>query len=138
MTDPYTDTSRCVTRLLSEYEKHRRIIVALDFDDTVFDYHGKGFTYPRVTDLMKEASAMGFYIVPFTGSPPEKYPEIYAFFDALGINVSPINTNPFPLPFGNHGKMYFNILLDDRAGLGQALDTLETVIRHIKLSNTFI
>lgn len=132
MIDPYTDTAVCVARLLAEYTKHGKLIIAADYDDTCHDYHGKGHQYTRVIAALKRCSDLGFFIVPFTGSPPEVYDSIYAKFAALGIKVSTINQNPFPMPFGNHGKMYFNILLDDRAGLGQALDTLEQVLATIK------
>lgn len=131
MNDPYTSTDICVTRLLAEYEVHKKLIVAVDYDDTVYDYHNKGHQYERVIKVLERCSSLDFFIVPFTGSPPDKYGSIYTYFAVLGIKVSQINTNAFPLPFGNHGKMYFNILLDDRAGLGQALETLETVLDRI-------
>ncbi len=134
MNDPYTDTETCVNRLLTEYNQHKKLIVACDYDDTIYDYHRKGYQYPRVIAVLKRCAALGFFIVPFTGSPPDKYESIYTHFAALGIKVSPINTNPFPMPFGNNGKMYFNILLDDRAGLGQSLDVLEQVLDHIEAS----
>lgn len=35
------------------------------------------------------------------------------------------------MPFGNHGKMYYNILLDDRAGLGQSLDILSQTLENL-------
>jgi len=38
------------------------------------------------------------------------------------------------LPFGNNGKIYYNILLDYRAGLGQALDALEIFLDNIQNS----
>lgn len=135
MNDPYTDTSFCVKRLLDEYARHKKLIVACDYDDSVYDYHGKGYRYNRVISVLKRCTALGFYIVPFTGSPLDKYESIYAHFATLGIKVSPINTNPFPMPFGNNGKMYFNILLDDRAGLGQSLDVLEQVLDYIETSD---
>ena len=33
---PFT-TERCVQRLITEYNKHKNLIIAFDFDNTVFD-----------------------------------------------------------------------------------------------------
>ena len=49
-----------------------------------------------------------------------------------GIVLDSINKNPIPMPYGNHGKIYYNILLDDRAGLGQAYDTLTELLKMIE------
>jgi len=49
-----------------------------------------------------------------------------------GIKISSINKNPIDLPFGNHGKIYYNHLLDDRAGLESALKILKSLIDRIQ------
>ena len=35
---PYMNEQKCFDRLKSDYEKHGKIIVAFDFDNTIFDY----------------------------------------------------------------------------------------------------
>lgn len=132
MTDPFATTSKCVERLLKEYNKHNRLIVACDFDDTVFDYHGGGDNHQRVLDLLHECKKLKFYVVIWTASDPSRFEEMRKYMQSEGIKIDAINENPIALPFGNHKKIYYNILLDDRAGLGQSLDTLETVINTIK------
>ncbi len=132
MNDPFTTTSKCVERLLKEYNKHNRLIVAVDFDDTVFDYHSGGSGHERVLNALRECKKLGFYLVVWTASDPSRFDEMKVFMHDRGIKIDSINENPIPLPFGNHKKIYYNILLDDRAGLGQSLDTLETVITIIK------
>lgn len=130
MNDPYLHIYPCVERLVSEWRRHRRIIIAVDYDDTVYDYHKKGHTYEAVIGLLRDCTVnAGAYLCVFTSSSPDKYPSIRAHMAELGLPVSSINENPFPMPFGNHGKMYYNILLDDRAGLGQAFDTLALALR---------
>jgi hydroxymethylpyrimidine pyrophosphatase-like HAD family hydrolase len=104
----------------------------VDFDDTVFDFHNKGYQYPQVISLVKECFDLGFYICIFTGSPPEKYDSITNYMENLGIKISSINKNPFPMPFGNNGKIYYNILLDDRTGLAQSYEILRNVVDKIK------
>ena len=133
MTDPYTITDTCVDRLLREYHIHKRLIVALDFDDTVFDYHGTGDHYTSVLEIIRECQSLGFYIVLFTGSDKTQWSAQCEYLSKKGIVVDSINKNPITLPFGNYGKVYFNILLDDRSGLGQSIEILSRTVTAIKM-----
>lgn len=130
--DPYCDTSRCVARLLEQYETTPRLIIAVDFDDTVFNYHEQNFQYPRVIALLKRCQKLNFYIVVYTARRADNHWEIIPYMNKLGIYVNEINKNAIDLPYGNDGKIYYNILLDDRAGLGQACETLETVVNILE------
>lgn len=132
MNDPYFDTEFCVDRLYKEYSAHKKLIVALDFDDTIFDFHNKGYQYTQVIDLILECQSYGFYIVIFTGTPPEKWQNILSHCETLGIKPAAINKNAIPLPFGNDGKIYYNILLDDRSGLQQSFEILRKTVDRIK------
>lgn len=132
MTDPYTDTATCVARLLKMYAQHPRLLLAIDFDDTLFDFHKTGATYPRAVAAVRAAQAAGFYITIFTASAKERYSFIIEHCASLGIKVDAINRNVIESPFGNDGKIFYNLLIDDRAGLRQALDTLEQVLAAIK------
>lgn len=132
MRSRYFSDTQCIKRLIEEYKAHKKLIVALDFDDTVFDFHKQGDTYEQVLDVVRRSQKLGFYVVLFTGSVPEKYPECIKYLLENGITVDSINQNPIPLPFGNHGKPYYNILLDDRAGLYAAYVVLETVVHLIE------
>ena len=132
MNDPYLSNSTAYARLYDEYKKYGKIIVATDFDDTIFDYHKKGYTYTKVIALLKECQELGFYICVFTGTPKVKYVEIVAYCKEIGLNIASINENPFPMPFGNDGKIYFNILLDDRAGLRESYGILRNLVDEIK------
>lgn len=132
MTDPYLMIDTCVDRLLKEYQKHRKLIVAVDFDDTVFPYHQTDHSHEMVLDLVRECQAVGFYIVIWTASEPIRFPFIKQFMSDNGIEVDSINENPVSLPFGNHKKIYYNILLDDRAGLASSYNILRRVLHHIK------
>jgi hypothetical protein len=129
--DKYCDTDACVKRLWDEYVKHRKLIVAFDYDETVFDYHKKGRTYEKVINLLRECQDLDFYLVLFTACDPSQYEDQRNYLRELGIEIASINENPIDLPFGNNGKIYYNILLDDRAGLGQAVDILQTLVTRI-------
>ena len=133
MSDPYIKTEFGVARLLREYAQHQSLIVAVDFDDTVFDYHKVGHTYERVWELLKRCQQLGFHLVLFTGTHMDKWQSQIDYMADHGITVAPkVNANPIDLPFGNYGKMYYNILLDDRAGLGQACDILTLTLDAIE------
>jgi hypothetical protein len=134
MTDPFTSTSNIVKRLHKEYKKHPKLIIAVDFDDTVYDFHKLGALHERAINVVKQCNVLGFYVVLWTASAPERYSLMNEYMHEHGIQVDAINKNPIKLPFGNNGKIYYNILLDDRAGLGQALDALEIFLDNIQNS----
>lgn len=135
MQDPYLDDSLCIERLYNEYLKHKKLFICVDFDDTFFDFHKKGYTYPKLIEIIKECQELGFYIIIFTGSEPEKYPFIMEHCKSIGIYPHKINENAIPMSIGNNGKPYFNILLDDRANLVGAYRILRTVLDKIKENN---
>ena len=130
--DPFTSTAAIVARLHKEYAKHDRLIVAVDFDDTVFDFHAKTASHSRVLQTLRRCNSVGFYIVVWTASAPERFNFIQDYMGINNVHIDAINENPIKLPFGNHKKIYYNILLDDRAGLGQALDALEILLNDIE------
>jgi hypothetical protein len=134
MTDPFSSTSNIVKRLHKEYSKHPKLVVAVDFDDTVYDFHKLGALHERAINTVKQCAALGFYVVLWTASAPERFNFMKKYMNDNGIHVDAINENPIKLPFGNNGKIYYNILLDDRAGLGQALDALEIFLDNIQNS----
>jgi len=120
-----------VNRLLTEWKQHGKIIISLDFDDTIYCWNenlNNGDDVQRTINLVKQAHSTGAYIVIFTASNIERYPEIQKHCKELQIPVDAINANPITLPYGKNGKIYYNINLCDRSGLVQALDILETAM----------
>lgn len=131
--DTFFNTEKAVFRLFNEWKKHPKLLIACDFDDTVFDFHEHGNDHSMVIELLKKCKTLGFYVSLFTASKPERYGFMRDFMREKGVEIDAINENVIVLPYGNNGKIYYNILLDDRAGLGQAYTTLLTVIRLIEL-----
>lgn len=130
--DTYMDHDACVVRLWREWVKHGRLLVACDFDETVCAFHG-GTTHEMVLALLRRCSALSFHVYIFTASNPSRHDEMKTFMAANGIKVADgINVNPISLPFGNWGKPYWNILLDDRSGLASAYQTLLAVVDRIE------
>tara|TARA_R110000764_G_scaffold22306_2_gene55699 strand:+ start:132 stop:539 length:408 start_codon:yes stop_codon:yes gene_type:complete len=124
----FTSTGTQVDRLLTEYDQHNKLIVAFDFDDTVFPYSDANNDCQVVIDLLKRCQERDFYLVCFTASSSDRYDFITEHMESKGIKVASINVNPIPLKFGHNGKIYFNILLDDRAGLPSAMAVLSEVL----------
>jgi hypothetical protein len=131
VSDPYTDTEVCIRRLVDQHARTPRLILAVDFDDTIFDFHKKGHQYDRAITAVRAAQNAGFYIIIFTASRPDRYDFIRSHCESIDIFPDTINRNAIESPFGNEGKIFYNIFLDDRAGLGQSLDILEGLLSRI-------
>jgi len=129
MNDPYINGEVAVNRLLKEYQEHGKLIVAVDFDGTINDFHNEGYEFPRVRDVLHRCKLHNFTIVVFTANKDHK--AIYDRCDELDIEIDGININVLP-QFDGAGKIYYNILLDDRAGLGEATYILERVLDKIE------
>lgn len=63
----YFNAKNSTIRLLNDYYKYGDLIVAFDFDNTIFNYNGAADrTFFDVTHLLQECSALGFTMVLFT------------------------------------------------------------------------
>ena len=107
--DPYMNEDRALGRLIIEYEKHGQLIVAFDFDDTVFNTHER----------------------PGWQSAPERYESMWQYFRENNIPCQAINLDaPWIMPKGR--KIYANIYLDDRAGLESAYKLLSLFVETME------
>lgn len=122
---PYLNHTACVARLEEWHAKNGRLIVAYDFDNTVYDYHSKGHDYSEVVALLRRAKAAGCYLIVFTGN--EDRALVAGYLAENAIPYDAINEHaPFaPSPAR---KVYYNLLLDDAAGLESAFRQLEAFL----------
>lgn len=126
ITDPYLTSSYTFQRLLNDYNNHgKNLIVAFDFDDTVYDFHKKGFKYDQVVTLLKRCNERGFRLVVFTANKDTEF--VASYCDEIGIEIEGINKCLVP-EFETAGKIFYNIFLDDRAGLKDAYETLKLLL----------
>ena len=137
VTDPFLDSATTYHRLYTEYLKHKSLIVALDFDQTINDCHNKGYEFPKVIELIKDCNAVGFRVVIFSGSARERYPAIREHCEKLGIKIDGINEDlidwhPDKSLDWSKSKIYYNIFLDDRAGLDSAYKVLRLLVSNVK------
>lgn len=128
MNHPFNEET-CINRLLKEYIKHNKLIIAFDFDNTIFDFHNNGGDYSEVIELLKDCSDMNMTMVLFTcDDDNDILKDKVEFCNKNEIWVDYINESPVY----NTKKPYYNILLDDRAGLNEAYSILYKVINVIK------
>lgn len=126
-------------RLVKEWEAYGKILIAVDYDSTISVWPTIDNTedIKRTIQLLQVAYETGAHISINTCSKPDRHAEIQKHCEGLKIPIRGINVNSVDLPYGNHGKIYANIYLDDRAGLREALDILEEatyIIRGRKAS----
>lgn len=120
----------CKKRLLEEYKKYGKLIVAFDYDNTIYDYHNNGGDYSEVIELLKDCSKLGFELILFTTE--EDYDnlldKIHKVDSILGTFNYRVNRSSI---FSKAQKPYYNILLDDRAGLEESYEILKYVVDEI-------
>jgi hypothetical protein len=120
-------------RLVSEWKQHGKIIIAVDFDDTISPWKMEAVSdFENVIFVLKEAHYTGAYIVIFTACNADRFDDIRAYCKEKHLPVDAINQNPIDLPYGNHKKIYANIFIDDRAGLNESLEILQMATYRIR------
>jgi len=120
-----------VDRLLEEWKLHGKIIISVDYDDTLSHWKlGNEEDRLRTVRIVKESILTGAYVVIFSACNPDRHSEIKEYCREIDLPIDAINKNPIDLPYGGHpgSKIFYNINLCDRSGLTQALDILEAAM----------
>lgn len=126
---PFIDEERCFSRLRDEYNKHKNLVIGFDFDNTIFDIHNNGGNYSDVISLLQRCKELGFTLCLYTAEPdPEHLAWKIHYCEHFKIKPDYVNESPL-LP--GTTKPFFNILLDDRAGLGSAYRSLKLLVDRI-------
>jgi len=129
--DFYLDDVNVYNRLLKEFKQHGKLIIAVDFDNTLFDYHKEGHSYDIVINLLQRLKKIGMEIVIWTGSAKSRYDFIKEYLNENDIPFDRINENPVFFK-SDSSKIFYSILLDDRAGLNSACRVLELLCNTIE------
>jgi hypothetical protein len=113
-------------RLVREWLTHGKIVLAVDFDDTLkgWSLHNDAMQN-RVIAIIKKAREVGIYLSIWSACDESRKKEINDYLLTIGLQMDSFNENPISLPYGNFKKMYYNHLLDDRSGLNEAINILE-------------
>jgi hypothetical protein len=132
--DEFLKSDAAYNRLLVEYRKHGSLVVGVDFDSTLYDYHNKGESYDMVAQLVRDLSGIGCKIIIWSGT--EDINLIDSYLRKNNIPWHLINEN---LVIGGNWvsgkdsrKIYYNVLLDDRSGLLQTYNDLTRLVKEIK------
>jgi len=115
-------------RLIDAYKTHDRLVIAYDIDDTVRPYYCSSCN--AIVELLKNAKeVLNPYFIVYTSNP--NIDGIKEFLNEKGIPYDSINENAPFVPF-NNGKLYYNLFLDDKAGLTQTSSTLNDLVQLVK------
>ena len=129
--DPYVIDIVVIQRLVKEWVKHNSLIIAYDYDNTVFDFHNAGYEFDFVIHLLREAKQYNAKFIVYSCSPDSRHDEMREYLNSKDIPFDTINENIIEL-HGGSGKLFYNILLDDRAGLKTACSVLSAALTVMK------
>lgn len=124
MIGQWTERPKVVKKLLDQYHKHGRLIIAYDFDDTVSPLYEPDEFLNEVRTLIRKAAHQGHYCYCYTAN--TDFVKVSSFLQAQMLPTNPI-------PKGNGDKAFFNILLDDKAGLEYTYNVLFEVLALISI-----
>ncbi len=116
-------------KLSKIFKAHGNIYLAIDFDDTIFDWKNKGYECDYVVDLVKRCQdKLNAKILLYTCRQGEALEEAVKYCESVKINLYGVNDNPdYPK---NGSKMYYNVLLDDKACLPETCAVLEALLHE--------
>ena len=131
--DPYMNREIVKSRLISELRQYGKLIIAYDFDYTVHPYKGEDWTFDYVVNLLRKWRPYAKFVV-FTASPESRFPYIKNYLIKHDIPFDAINEEVISRKY-NTRKIYYNVLLDDRAGLGETVSILDEIFESISDEN---
>ena len=127
--DPFMNREIVKDRLRNEYNKYGQLIIAYDFDYTVHSYREETWTYEFVMTLLREWRPYAKFVV-FTASPITRYAYIKTYLKTHNLPYDKVNEEVFERQRSR--KIYYNVFLDDRAGLGETAEILTELLNEIK------
>lgn len=123
-----TNPSFLLTRLIEQYKKQNKLIIAYDIDDTVRPFYCADCSDVQSMLRMAKNTLNAFFIV-FTSNPDIE--GVKEFLEKNNLPYDAINENAPFVPFKD-GKIFYNVLLDDKAGLGETVNTLKQLLYLVR------
>jgi len=125
---PTTKLPNLFKKLVDVYRKHNNIIVAVDFDDTIYDWKSSNYDVASIIYIVKSAvEHLNAKIILFTCREGVELEFAVKYCKEVGIPLFGINENPSY----DSRKPFYNILLDDKACLPETAKLLSEVIHII-------
>ena len=124
-----------VNRLVTEWLKNGKIIIACDLDDTIIPYNEEiKDNCRKMVDLILDCQNEGIVFLINTARSEHQLDGVKEQVEELGITVHGVNKmHPeWDKPYGVNGKLYANIFLDDRGGIGCSYDTLSNALSIVR------
>ena len=123
-------------RLVKEWLKNGKIIIACDLDDTIIPYNEEiKENCKKMVNLILDCQKEGIIFLINTARSEHQLERAKQQVEELGIVVHGVNEmHPeWDKPYGVNGKLYANIFLDDRGGFWGTYWTLSnalSIVRH--------
>lgn len=131
-THPFFDQG-CIDRLKKDLDTHGKLVIGFDFDNTIFDSHNQGGDYKLLIDILKECKDIGWTLCLYTAEPDEDWLN-WKIKYCKYFGIEPDYVNGSPLLKGTK-KPFFNLLLDDRAGLQSAYIILKAILDYANIKS---
>ena len=131
--DTYLIKENVIERIWKEYIEHGQLIVAYDYDSTVCPSQDGNESCDQVIELLHQCSKIrDIKMICFTARNPSDYNDVKKYLSEHDIRWDKVNENIDNVKkiFSDHGKIFYNIFLDDRAGLASAYETLVEFINR--------
>ena len=129
--NPNRDISYRLNKLIKNYDKHKSIVIGVDFDFTIKDAV-TGQIYTDIIELLQKGQELpGVIYCIWTAN--AKSAEVKQVWIDYKLNWHYYNKSPINL---GEIKPHFNLLLDDSAGLDEAMKLFSLFIDNIKMRNS--
>jgi hypothetical protein len=128
MQDRFLSDTTAFQRLLEEYKKHGSLYIGFDFDNTIYDVHGLGDTFPEMVKLLHDLKSINCKLILFTCREGNELQEAVEYCKSIGIVPDYVNESPL---FKTR-KPFFNVLLDDRAGLAYTFEMCKSLVLKVR------
>jgi hypothetical protein len=123
-------------RLVKEWLKNGKIIIACDLDDTIIPYNEEiKENCKKMVNLILDCQKEGIIFLVNTARSENQLERAKQQVEELGIVVHGVNEmhSEWDKPYGVNGKLYATIFLDDRGGFWDTYWTLSnalSIVRH--------
>lgn len=134
--DKYCYTEECVEKLVRTYFTRGYLIIAFDFDDTILSSEPdfKCCTLVLLVNRCKHDINCQLILYTCRSSNRGNGANLrYAIDVCKKLDIEPdfVNEHAWEDYRGLNGKVFYDIFLDDKAGLGQACEILELALNRI-------
>ena len=115
-----------LNRLHKQYKEHGKLLIAFDFDDTVYPFTWPDELLKPIRDILLLARKQGHDLICYTAN--DDLESVSEFLTYHGIAPDYYNRSPV----ASNGKIFYNIFLDDKCGLEETYNILKQFLEETK------